>query len=217
MITAKTLLVTGFEPFGGDTDNPSWDVAQALHGRRMLGHRLVARRLCVEFGRAAEQLRAALDQLQPALVLCIGQAGGRSAIGFERVAINIDDARITDNAGAQPIDRAISVGAPAAYFASLPIKAMREACLARGLPAEVSNTAGTFVCNHVFYALMHALSARPGVRGGFVHIPYSPAQASRHPGAPSMAPELVIEGLRAALRVALIRELDLEISAGRLH
>ena len=144
--TRPTALVTGFDPFDGGALNPSWLAAQALHGKQIAGHRIVAARLPTTFGESLRVLRKLLNDLHPALVVCIGQAGGRSAISFERVAININDARIADNAGAQPIDTAVVADGPAAYFSSLPIKAMQRALQRAGIAAEVSQTAGTFVC-----------------------------------------------------------------------
>ncbi|NUS39695.1 MAG: pyroglutamyl-peptidase I [Lysobacter sp.] len=214
MTRPPTILLTGFAPFGGEEVNPSWQAAVALDGERIEGHRVVARLLPVEFDASLEALRAALDETRPALVLCVGQAGGRAQLSLERVAINVDDARIPDNAGASPIDQAIAADGPAAYFASLPIKAMLAALREAGIPAEVSQTAGTYVCNHVFYGLMHALRDAPGVRGGFVHIPYSPWQAARHAGAPSLPVETVVAGLRLALRTAMATTTDHRLAAG---
>lgn len=211
------VLLTGFAPFGGESVNPSWDAVRALDGERIAGHRAVARCLPVEFGASLRALWAALDELRPALVLCVGQAGGRAQLSLERVAINVDDARIPDNAGAQPVDTPVIAGGPAAYFTGLPIKAMLAGLRAAGVPAEISQTAGTYVCNHVFYGLMHALRERPGVRGGFVHIPYAPAQAARHPGAPSLPIETVVQGLRLALDVALTTGADHRFAAGAEH
>ena len=213
---AKVVLLTGFAPFGGESVNPSWQAAQALHGRRIAGHRIVARQLPVEFGASLKELRAAIRETTPALVLCVGQAGGRASISLERVAINVDDARIPDNAGAQPIDSEIVKDGPAAYFTGLPIKAMLAALREAGIPAEVSQTAGTYVCNHVFYGLMHALRNRR-IRGGFVHIPYSPEQAENHPGAPCLPIETVTRGLRIALQVALETAADRRLAAGAEH
>lgn len=210
------VLLTGFEPFGGEVVNPSWEAVQRLHGERIAGHVVVARSLPVEFGVSLDALRSAIREAGPALVLCVGQAGGRAAMSLERVAINVDDARIPDNAGAQPIDSAIVAGGPAAYFTGLPIKAMLAALREAGIPAEVSQTAGTYVCNHVFYGLMHALRRRR-IRGGFVHIPFSLEQAAQHPGAPGLAVETVIEGLRIALRVALETPVDVSLAAGAEH
>lgn len=211
------VLLTGFEPFGGETGNPSWDAVHALEGARIAAHRVATRCLPVEFGASLEALRQAIREFEPALVLCVGQAGGRAQLSLERIAINVDDARIADNAGARPIDTPVAADGPAAYFSDLPIKAMLAAMRDAGIPAEVSQTAGTYVCNHVFYGLMHALRDAPGVRGGFIHIPYSPAQAASHPGAPSLPVATVSEGLRVALRVALTTSEDRRIGAGAEH
>lgn len=207
------VLLTGFEPFDGSPVNPSLQAAQALRGRRIAGHRVVAAALPTAFGASLVALQALLEQHRPVLVLATGQAGGRAALSMERVAINVDDARIPDNAGAQPVDLPVVPGGPAAYFSTLPIKAMRAAVLAQGIPAEVSQTAGTFVCNHVFYGLMHLL-ARPrwrGVRGGFVHVPWLPGQ-----GEPSLPLEAIVTGLRAALAAAVTHTQDIREAAGAL-
>jgi pyroglutamyl-peptidase len=211
-----SILLTGFAPFGGETVNPSWQAVQQLHGRHLRGHRVVARQLPVEFGTALQELRAAIRETRPELVLCVGQAGGRAALSLERVAINVDDARIPDNAGAQPVDAPIVAGGPDAYFTGLPIKAMLAALREAGIPAEVSQTAGTYVCNHVFYGLMHALRNRR-IRGGFMHIPYSPEQAALHPGAPGLPVETVVRALRIALQVALETGADRKLAAGAEH
>jgi pyroglutamyl-peptidase len=212
-----TVLVTGFAPFGGEATNPSWEAVRALHGVRIAGHRVQARCLPVAFGDAAKALRAALAEVQPALVVCVGQAGGRAQLSLERIAINLDDARAPDNAGRSPVDAPIVAGGPAAYFGTLPVKRLRAALHAAGIPAEVSNTAGTYVCNHVFYALMHALRRRRGVRGGFVHIPYSPDQAAHHPGAPSLPVATVIEAIRLIVGTALRHPDDLPIAVDASH
>lgn len=217
MTTTRTVLLTGFQPFGGELVNPSWQAVSALHGARIAGHRVVADELPVAFGASLKALRAALRDVRPSLVICVGQAGGRAQLSLERVAINIDDARIPDNAGQQPVDLPVVEGGPAAYFSTLPIKALREALCDAGFPAEVSQTAGTYVCNHVFYGLMHALRRQRTVRAGFIHIPYSPAQASMHPGAPSVAVETVTEALRLAVRVALRTRTDARLAAGAEH
>jgi pyroglutamyl-peptidase len=213
--TPPTVLLTGFDPFGGEALNPSWLAVQALQGRRIVGHRVVAAQLPTVFGTAPRQLQDLLKQHRPALVICVGQAGGRAALSLERVAINLDDARIADNATAQPIDTPVVPGGPAAYFTTLPVKAMRAALQRQGIAAEVSQTAGTFVCNHVFYGLMHALATRRGfrrTRGGFVHVPWLPEQ-----GTPSMALEDMVAGLRLAIRVALRTHEDLKVSAGQIN
>ena len=212
----KVVLLTGFAPFGGEPINPSWEAVKALRGRRIAGHRVVARQLPVEFGASLKALRAAIRESRPSLVLCVGQASGRAAISLERVAINVDDARIPDNAGAQPIDVRIAEDGPAAYFTGLPIKAMLAALREAGIPAEVSQTAGTYVCNHVFYGLMHMLRNRR-IRAGFVHIPYSSEQASRYPGAPGLPVETVVQGLRILLQAAAETGEDRALAAGAEH
>ncbi len=211
------VLLTGFEPFDGEPVNPSWEAARALDGWQT-GQAIVhARQMPCVFGAAIDTLSAAIAGIQPQLVLCVGQAGGRSEVSIERVAINLDDGRIADNAGHRPIDLPVVPGGPAAYFASLPIKAMVRDLRAAGVPASVSNTAGTFVCNHIFYGLMHLLAGKPGVRGGFLHIPYLPAQAARFPGAPSMALATLIDALRITVATASTVHDDVRETGGHLH
>lgn len=208
------VLLTGFDAFGGDTLNPSWMAVRALHGRRLGGHRLVAAQLPTVFDASLAELERLLRLCKPALVLCVGQAGGRAAISLERVAINVNDARIADNAAAQPIDTPVVMDGPAAYFSTLPIKAMLQALQKEGIAGEVSQTAGTFVCNHVFYGLMHHLATRRGfkrVRGGFVHVPWLPGQ-----GQPCMPLEEQVRALQVALRAALATPRDIVRGAGAL-
>jgi pyroglutamyl-peptidase len=167
------------------------------------------------FGRAIGVLDDALVTVRPDIVLAVGLAGGRVELSLERVAINVDDARIRDNDGQQPIDRPIVAGGPAAYFSGLPVKAAVAAMREGGLPAIVSNSAGTFVCNHVFYGLMHLAATRhPGLRGGFLHVPYLPSQAARFSGAPSMALEQIVRGVEIILRVAVARTDDIATAEG---
>jgi len=206
------VLLTGFDAFGGERLNPSWLAVQALHGRRIAGHRMVAAQLPTVFDESLHVLRGLLRQHRPALAICVGQAGGRSALSLERVAINVNDARIADNAAAQPIDTPVIASGPAAYFTTLPIKAMLAALQQAGVAVEVSQTAGTFVCNHVFYGLMHLLATQRGfkrTRGGFVHVPYLPEQ-----GAPSMTLDDMARGLRLAVRCALTTQHDIVQGAG---
>jgi len=208
------VLLTGFDAFGGDSLNPSWLAVQLLHRRRIGGHLVVAAQLPTVFDAARVTLARLLREHRPALVICVGQAGGRAAISLERIAINVNDARIADNAGGQPVDTPVLAGGPAAYFTTLPIKAMLQALQGEGIPAEVSQTAGTFVCNHVFYGLMHELATRRGfkrTRGGFVHVPWLPEQ-----GHPSMATEKLVRGLRLAIATALATPTDIARGAGAL-
>jgi pyroglutamyl-peptidase len=211
----STVLLTGFDPFGDQTINPSWLAVQALHRRQILGHRVMAAQLPTVFEQSSQVLGALIRKHKPSLVLCVGQAGGRQAISLERVAINVDDAHIADNAGAQPIDTPVIRNGPAAYFTSLPIRAMLQALQSAGIAAEISQTAGTFVCNHVFYALMHLLATSRGlnkVRGGFVHMPFLPEQ-----GEPSMALDEMVRSLRLAVRSALATRQDIAAPGGACH
>lgn len=213
----RTVLITGFEPFDGEAVNPSWEVVSRLDNAIIGGCRVVARQLPCVFGEALIELNAAIDSLSPTLVLSVGQAGGRTDISVERVAINVDDARIADNRGNQPVDTPIVANGPAAWFSSLPIKAIVSALREAGIPASVSQTAGTFVCNHVMYGLLHKLSGIPEAKGGFIHIPYLPQQAAAHPGAPSMAAETVRQGLELAIATALQVENDIQVTGGATH
>ncbi|MTW13274.1 pyroglutamyl-peptidase I [Pseudoduganella eburnea] len=213
----KTVLLTGFEPFNKEPINPAWESVRALDGWSGSGFTVVARQLPCVFGAAIDTMRAALDELKPSLVIAIGQAGGRVDLSVERIAINIDDAPIEDNRQQQLVDQPIVAGGPAAYFSTLPIKAIVQALRAAGLPASVSQSAGTFVCNHIFYGLMHALAARADVKAGFIHIPYLPEQAARHPGAASMSLAQMVEGIRIAVRTSLAISTDISASAGATH
>ena len=199
----KTVLLTGFEAFDHEPVNPAWEAVRALDGWGEGDFRVAGRRLPCVFGDANAAMRSLLDELPPVLVIAVGQAGGRMDLSVERVAINLDDAPIRDNAGRQLVDAPVVPGGPAAYFSTLPVKAIVAALRAQGVPASASQTAGTFVCNHVFYGLMHALAGCDDVRGGFIHIPYLPEQAARHPGTASMSLAQVTEGLRVAVRTAL--------------
>jgi pyroglutamyl-peptidase len=211
-------LVTGFEPFGGDAVNPAEEAVHLVKPR--LGDLEVATAvLPCSFAESTAALVRAIEATRPDIVLGVGQAGGRLALSLERVAINVQDARIPDNDRAQPIDVPVVARGPAAYFATLPIKAAVAALRQAGLPAEVSNSAGTFVCNHLFFGLMHRIVTRPvaaGVRGGFIHIPYLPEQAARFPGAPSMALDTVIAALRIAVATALVVREDVRETGGQL-
>lgn len=193
------ILVTGFEPFGGAASNPSQDIARALDGREIAGHRVVGVVLPCVFATAPKELLHRIREIRPAAVLCLGLANGRAEITPERVAINLDDARIPDNAGAQPVDRPIARASEAAYFSKLPIKPIVAALRAKGIPASISNTAGTFVCNHVFYQLMRALRRLRTIRGGFIHVPCTPELAK--PGEPSLPLATMIEAIALAVEV----------------
>jgi pyroglutamyl-peptidase len=202
---AGPLLLTGFEPFGGDRVNSSWELAQALQGEAIGG--LAVQTVCLpcRFDSSLQALDEALRCSRPALVLALGQAASRPCLSFERVAMNWIDARIPDNAGAQPLDEPVIAGAPAAFFTTLPIKRMLAAAQAVGVPAEVSFSAGSFVCNQVFYGLQHRLRRRPALRSGFLHVP-------AFGGALSLAD--LARGLRAALQAAVEEGADARVKGG---
>lgn len=211
-----SILLTGFSPFGGERINPSWEVVKQFHQRRFNDATVIASRLPCAFGESLSLLNNLINAHRPTLVLALGQASGRSSLSVERVAINIDDARIADNLGRQPIDQTIVPGGPAAYFATLPIKAMVQAMRDGGVPAEISQTAGTYVCNHVMYGLLHCLKAlNYGGRGGFIHMPCLPEQVG-DTAMPSMSADTIAAGIDIALRAALQTQQDMKISGGAL-
>jgi pyroglutamyl-peptidase len=208
----RNILLTGFEPFDGADVNPSWEAVRLVPGVRAV-------QLPCVFGEALEHLRAAVLEHEPSVVVCVGQAGGRSGVTVERVAVNLDDARIPDNAGRRPIDEPVVRGGPAAYFSTLPVKACVAAARSAGIPASVSHSAGTFVCNHIFYGLMHLIATElPTVRGGFVHVPFAPAQVLGE-AKPSMPITMIAEALTAIVSaaVSISGESDLRLIGGSLH
>jgi len=211
----RVVLVTGFEPFGGESTNPSWDVCEQLP-REVAGLRVETQRVPCEFRRSIEVVAEAIERTHPELVILLGQAGGRSRIGVERVAVNVDDARIPDNAGQQPVDEPVAANGPPAYFSSLPVKAMVGAMRAAGVPTELSNTAGTYVCNHLMYGVLHFLAAsgRKQVRAGFVHVPYAEEQVLDS-AAPGMAIDSMVKGIVAGIVAAASNARDTKVSEGR--
>lgn len=208
-----TVLLTGFTPFGGEAFNPSWEAVRALDGTIIEGHRVCTTELPTEFGASLPALRRFLRQVAPRVAIAVGLAGGRDGISLERVAINLVDARIPDNANLQPIDEPAVRGGPNAFFSTLPIKASLLALQEAGIAAHISQTAGTYVCNQVFYALMHATRRRRNVRAGFVHVPWSPEQATRH-GEPGMPVEDMQRALGIIVRCALTVQTDVRSAGG---
>ncbi len=214
---ATRILVSGFEPFGGEAVNPSQEAVEALDRMTLPGIALRTVVLPTRFGGALARLDAELARWPAEVVLSVGLAGGRAGLTVERVAINLADARIPDNDGAQPVDQPVVAGAPAAYFARLPVKAMTAAIRAAGVEAGVSHSAGTFVCNHVFFGLCHrAATTLPGLRCGFMHVPWLPEQAARHGGGPAMDTETATRGLAAALLAVAAGAADPAVAEGAL-
>lgn len=213
----KTILVTGFDPFGGESVNPAWESVKLLGKIDSEAYKIEVRQVPTVFDKSLDQLFKAIEEVKPDLVFCIGQAGGRADITVERVAINVNDARIPDNEGNQPIDTPIVAGGPVAYWSTLPIKAIVKEMREYGIPASISHSAGTFVCNHLFYGLMHYVSQNgSSTRGGFIHIPYLPMQAARLGGQPSMAVETIAKGLQIAIEAAVAHEEDIIEIGGQI-
>ncbi len=217
-MSTPRVLLTAFEPFGGEALNPSLEIALRLEHRMIADHLIEIHILPVAFAHTREPLQRRLVGEDFALVVGLGQAGGRSSISLERIAINLIDARIADNTGAQPIEEPVIAAGPAAYFATLPIKAMLTALTEAGIPAHISFSAGSYVCNQVFYLLMHVLDQlRSSARAGFIHVPYLPAQAAVHPGAASMALDTMVAATELAIACALDTRADLRVAGGETH
>lgn len=192
----KHLIITGFDPFGGETVNPAWEAVSRLPDT-VGGYRLTKLQIPTVFAKAAEQVLAVARSDAPDVILCVGQAGGREAVTPERIAINCMDARIPDNAGNQPREMSVIPGGPDGIFSTVPVREMADAIEEAGIPGKVSNSAGTFVCNDTLYRLLHHYAATC-VRVGFIHVPHLPEQAKE--GGASMPLEDIIRGLSAAIK-----------------
>ncbi|GFZ32068.1 pyrrolidone-carboxylate peptidase [Clostridium zeae] len=202
------VLVTGFTPFGGEAINPSFEAVKALPDK-ISEAEIIILEVPTVFHESIEILDRAIEMNKPDIVICVGQAGGRFDITVERVAINIDDARIADNKGNQPIDEPIFSDGQPAYFANVPIKAMVKKIREAGIPASISNTAGTFVCNHIMYGLMYLIDKKySNVRGTFIHVPYIPEQVVDKYNAPSMELSLITKALKLAIQAAIENNTD---------
>ena len=209
------LLLTGFTPFDGEKINPALEAVKRVKPE-IAGMEIVKLEVPTVFGESVRLVWEAIEREQPDFVLSIGQAGGRAAVTPERVAINVDDARIPDNAGQQPIDVPIFADGENAYFATLPVKAMAEAIQKAGLPAALSNTAGTFVCNHLMYGVLHHLHQNhKSAKAGFIHVPYIPEQTADKPGVPSMPLDDIVRALEAAIAAIPAHERDVKTAHGR--
>lgn len=213
----KKVLITCFDPFGGEDINPSQLAVFALPDE-VAGAKIIKLEIPTVFNKSKELLYEALEKEKPDVVMCIGQAGGRPDITVERVAINIDDARIVDNENQQPIDKPIERHGPTAYFSTLPIKAMVKGCEEKNIPASISNTAGTFVCNHLMYAACHYRAThQPHLKAGFIHIPFVPEQILNKPHMPAMILTDIVRGLTSMIKTAIEVDDDLLITGGLEH
>ena len=213
------ILVTGFDPFGGEATNPSWEAVRHLPGE-IEGATIIKVQIPTVFGRSADAVHAAILEHDPDVIVSVGQAGGRYSVNPERVAINVDDGRIPDNDGKKPIDTPIQPDGPPAYFSLLPIKAMVTAMKEAGIPSAVSNTAGTYVCNHIMYQVRYMVDREfPGKRSGFVHVPYLPSQVVDKPNEPALGLDEIVTALTAGLAaiVEYSEKPDLQTVGGALH
>ena len=214
------ILVTGFDPFGGEKINPALETIKRLPDT-ILGAQIIKLEIPTVVGKSLAKIKEAVEKENPDAVLSIGQAGGRSEITVERVGINIDDCRIPDNEGNQPIDEPVVKGGPAAYFVTVPIKAIVENIKAHNIPASISNTAGTFICNHVCYGVAHLAAARTAagkpMKSGFIHIPFLPEQVIGKPAlTPSMSLETIVSGITHALEAIVKHGSDIKVSGGKI-
>ena len=214
------ILVTGFDPFGGEKINPALETIKRLPDT-ILGAQIIKLEIPTVVGKSLAKITEAVEKENPDAVLSIGQAGGRSEITVERIGINIDDCRIPDNEGNQPIDEPVIKGGPAAYFVTVPIKAIVENIKAHNIPASISNTAGTFICNHVCYGVAHLAAARTAagkpMKSGFIHIPFLPEQVIGKPAlTPSMSLETIVSGITHALEAIVKHGSDIKVSGGKI-
>ena len=211
------VLVTGFDPFGGEPINPAWEAVKAMKDT-IAGAEIVKMQIPTVVGKSIEKIHQKMKELQPDLVISVGQAGGRFGVTPERVAINVTDARIPDNEGNQPIDESIFPHGPAPYFSNLPVKAMVQAIKDAGYPSVLSNSAGTYICNHVMYGILYYIEKEfPNVRGGFIHVPYAPSQVVNKPSTPSMALADITASLEAAVAAAISSKEDIRAVGGEIH
>lgn len=211
------ILVTGFDPFGGESINPSSEVVKRLP-KNVLDAEIIPLIVPTMFQLSISVIEEAILKYDPGVIVSIGQAGGRNAMTVERIGINVDDARIPDNAGVQRIDEPVVSSGPAAYFSTLPIKAMVQHIQNKGIHAAVSNTAGTFVCNHVMYGVLHLCATKyKNKRAGFIHIPYLSEQTKNKPEYPSMSLEDIITGIIASLEAIVLYDKDIKVTAGQEH
>ena len=210
------VLITGFDPFGGEKINPAWEAVKGIKDT-IEGAKIIKLEIPTVFNKSIEKVKEAMELEKPDIVLCIGQAGGRYDMTVERVAINVDDARIEDNEGNQPIDIPVFEDGENAYFSNLPIKAMVEEIKGQGIPASISNSAGTFVCNHIMYGVLyHINKTYKNMRGGFIHVPFINEQVLDKKNQPYMPVEHISKAIEAAIKAAVINNEDIKKSGGAI-
>lgn len=209
------VLITGFDPFGGESINPAWEAVKAMKDN-IDGIEVIKLQIPTVFKKSAEKLFAGIEEHKPDAVICIGQAGGRYDMSVERVAINMDDGRIPDNEGYQPIDTPVYEDGENAYFATLPIKGIVEEIKLAKIPASVSNTAGTYVCNHIMYSLLYYISKNNlNIKGGFIHVPYITEQVVDKKNMPYMEVTTITKALKCAVQALNKYKVDVKVSGGK--
>lgn len=208
------VLITGFDPFGGESINPALEAVKMIP-ENIEGAQVIKLEIPTVFRKSLEKIEEKIEEIKPNVVISVGQAGGRFGVTPERVAINMDDARIEDNEGNQPIDVSIYEDGESAYFSNLPIKAMVKEMVDNGIPASVSNTAGTFVCNHVMYGVLYLANKKyKNIRAGFIHVPYIPAQVVNKPNTPSMSINDIAKGLELSIKAIVLNDNDIKTVGG---
>ncbi|MCM1989993.1 pyroglutamyl-peptidase I [Oceanirhabdus seepicola] len=210
------VLITGFTPFGGESLNPAYEAVKLLNNE-IAGAEIVKAEIPTVFRESIKCLEEIIEKEKPDIAICIGQAGGRFEISIERIAINLDDARIPDNENNAPIDEVIFEDGENAYFAKLPIKAMVNEIIEEKIPAAVSNSAGTFVCNHLMYGLLYLIDKKyPNMKGGFIHVPFIPEQVVNKRNMAAMALDDIVKGLSCAIRAAVENDEDIKKTGGTI-
>ena len=211
------VLVTGFDPFGGESINPAWEAVKVIKDE-IAGAEIVKMQIPTVVGKSIAKIHDKMVEINPDIVIAVGQAGGRFGVTPERVAINVTDARIPDNEGNQPIDEPIFADGDAAYFSNLPVKAMVQEIKNAGYPTSLSNTAGTYFCNHVMYGILYYIQKEfPNVRGGFIHVPFAASQVVNKPNTPSMAIADITAAIEAAIKAAVEHQADIKAIGGETH
>ena len=211
------VLVTGFDPFGGESINPAWEAVKVIKDE-IAGAEVVKMQIPTVVGKSIAKIHDKMVEINPDIVIAVGQAGGRFGVTPERVAINVTDARIPDNEGNQPIDEPIFADGDAAYFSNLPVKAMVQEIKNAGYPTSLSNTAGTYICNHVMYGILYYIQKEfPNVRGGFIHVPFAASQVINKPNTPSMAIADITAAIEAAIKAAVEHQADIKAIGGETH
>ena len=211
------VLVTGFDPFGGESINPAWEAVKVIKDE-IAGAEVIKMQIPTVVGKSIAKIHDKMAEINPDIVIAVGQAGGRFGVTPERIAINVTDARIPDNEGNQPIDEPIFADGDAAYFSNLPVKAMVQEIKDAGYPSTLSNTAGTYICNHVMYGILYYIHKEfPNARGGFIHVPYAASQVLNKPNTASMAIADITASLEAAIKAAVEHQDDIKAIGGEIH